>query len=281
MNYLNRLILHNLNMDYKKDNLSYENQTNATLNSIMNSFIDKFKKYFNSCVFILEYTDDILGVITYNILKNIQGIYPFKLQVKGKYKKTKRFINKKDFHFSIKTYFKNKIYINCFNPISYVINKSEYFNDFSNSYSLIEKFTPEQLYIISNFFVINDKKLINKNILELYSLYRICNRKSNVINSQSDIYQKYCHSFPDIKIYNLKGNDDDFKIFDEILNIEKDNLIFYNCPESAIDIVKTNINYYINSRNAVTDNFNINIDENEINQLKREREILLLKEDYI
>lgn len=278
MNYLNRLILHNLNMDYKKDNLSYENQTNATLNSIMNSFIDKFKKYFNSCVFILEYTDDILGVITYNILKNIQGIYPFKLQVKGKYKKTKRFINKKDFHFSIKTYFKNKIYINCFNPISYVINKSEYFNDFSNSYSLIEKFTPEQIYIISNFFFINDKELINESIWVLYSLYRICNRKHNVCTRQHEICHKYCHSFPDIKVYNLQGNENDFKIFDEILRVEKDNLIFYNCPESAVDTIKCNINCYINSRNAATDGFNINIDENEINQLKIERENLLLGE---
>ena len=83
-----RLIVYNMNLDYQKE-FNYEEQTNRTLNTIMNNFVHNYKNMFNTHTFILEYQDDVFGIITYNILKNIQGIYNFDLKVFGKVKKTK------------------------------------------------------------------------------------------------------------------------------------------------------------------------------------------------
>ena len=97
MNFKQRMILHNLNLDYNTHMVNYEKQTDRTLNMIMNKFVEKYRDIFNTYNFILEYQDNIFGVLTYYILKNIQGVYPFNLRVYGKIKKTKHlFYNKKD-----------------------------------------------------------------------------------------------------------------------------------------------------------------------------------------
>ena len=47
MNFKQRMILHNLNLDYNTHMVNYEKQTDRTLNMIMNKFVEKYRDIFN------------------------------------------------------------------------------------------------------------------------------------------------------------------------------------------------------------------------------------------
>ena len=69
MNFKQRMILHNLNLDYNTHMISYEKQTDRTLNMIMNKFVEKYKDIFDTHNFILEYQDNILVFLHIIFLK--------------------------------------------------------------------------------------------------------------------------------------------------------------------------------------------------------------------
>lgn len=46
MNFKQRMILHNLNLDYNTHMVNYEKQTDRTLNMIMNKFVEKYRDIF-------------------------------------------------------------------------------------------------------------------------------------------------------------------------------------------------------------------------------------------
>lgn len=274
-----RLIAYNMNLDYQKE-FNYEEQTNRTLNTIMNNFVHNYKNMFNTHTFILEYQDDVFGIITYNILKNIQGIYNFDLKVFGKVKKTKNlFYNNKDIITKRKLkQFDNIIKINCFNPLYYVDFSGKDFNDLSNSISLIDRFTPQQLEYLCKFFNLNDIK--NKEILQpllkmdFFTLNTLYVNFNNFTDSKV-LKEKYTMNIPKFQVYNLTGTEEDFSIFDLILKQEKESIYFYYCPEDKEQFVINNLNYFINSRNAAIKGYNLNIPKDELKKLKNEWEGLL------
>lgn len=274
-----RLIAYNMNLDYQKE-FNYEEQTNRTLNTIMNNFVHNYKNMFNTHTFILEYQDDVFGIITYNILKNIQGIYNFDLKVFGKVKKTKNlFYNNKDIITKRKLkQFDNIIKINCFNPLYYVDFSGKDFNDLSNSISLINRFTPQQLEYLCKFFNLNDIK--NKEILQpllkmdFFTLNTLYVNFNNFTDSKV-LKEKYTMNIPKFQVYNLTGTEEDFSIFDLILKQEKESIYFYYCPEDKEQFVINNLNYFINSRNAAIKGYNLNIPKDELKKLKNEWEGLL------
>jgi len=276
-NFEHRLLKHNLNLDYDK-NINYEFQTDRTLNSIMNNFIEKNKENFQNKIFILEYQDNIFGILTYYILKNIQGVYPFKLKVCGKIKKTKKlFYNKKDIikKWRIK-HKKNLIFINCFNPLYYVKFSKEDFNDLSNSISIINKFTPEQFSFLIKFFNLNKEKY--RDILEPV-LYGI---EDEIFSFYKKNYkEKYLFAAkPSIKIWHLKGTEEDFSLYDEILKTEDKTINLYACPKENEDFLICNLNSYINSRNSIIKRYNLNLSEEEIIKLLKEKEEYYAKNFY-
>ena len=274
-----RLIAYNMNLDYQKE-FNYEEQTNRTLNTIVNNFVHNYKNMFNTHTFILEYQDDVFGIITYNILKNIQGIYNFDLKVFGKVKKTKNlFYNNKDIITKRKLkQFDNIIKINCFNPLYYVDFSGKDFNDLSNSISLIDRFTPQQLEYLCKFFNLNDIK--NKEILQpllkmdFFTLNTLYVNFNNFTDSKA-LKEKYTMNIPKFQVYNLTGTEEDFSIFDLILKQEKESIYFYYCPEDKEQFVINNLNYFINSRNAAIKGYNLNIPKDELKKLKNEWEGLL------
>ena len=274
-----RLIVYNMNLDYQKE-FNYEEQTNRTLNTIMNNFVHNYKNMFNTHTFILEYQDDVFGIITYNILKNIQGIYNFDLKVFGKVKKTKNlFYNNKDIITKRKLkQFDNIIKINCFNPLYYVDFSGKDFNDLSNSISLIDSFTPQQLKYLCKFFNLNDIK--NKEILQpllkmdFFTLNTLYVNFNNFTDSKV-LKEKYIINIPKFQVYNLTGTEEDFPIFDLILKQEKESIYFYYCPEDKEQFVINNLNHFINSRNAAIKGYNLNIPKDELKKLKNEWEGLL------
>jgi hypothetical protein len=270
-----RLIVHNLNLDYQKE-FNYERQTSKTLNIIMNNFIHDYKEKFDTHTFLLEYNDDICSIISYYILKNIQGIYDFNLKVFGRIKNTKKlFYNNKDIIKKRKLkYIDNIIKINSFNPLYYVDFTEKDFNDLSNSISLINRFTIKQLKYICKFFNLNtiqNKKIIypllDKDSLFLHTLYNCLRFTNNKI-----IKDKYCIKVKKFKVYELTGTEEDFPIFDSILEDEQDSLCFYYCPKEKEEFIKNNLNHFINSRNAAISGYNLNIPKDELNNLKKEWE---------
>lgn len=272
-----RLLKHNLNLDYEQ-NINYETQTDRTLNLIMNTFVKNNKDYFDKNIFVLEYKDNVFGILTYYILKNIQGVYHFNLKVCGKIKKTKKlFYNKKDIikKWRIK-HKKNVTFINCFNPLYYVKFPNEVFNDLSNSISIIDKFTPEQFSILCKFFNLNKEKY--REIVEpiwyttedeLYNFYKN-NHKEKYLSAAK----------PAIKVWYLKGTEEDFKVYDEILKTENKTINLYICPEENEEFVINNLNPFINARNAIIKGYNLNLLEIKIVRLLEEKEEYYVKNIY-
>ena len=160
-----KIIYNYLNLDYPNGLISYSDQTNKTICKIMNDFINIYKNDFDFKTFILVSQDDIYSLIAYNILKNIQGMYKFNLKIIGKRKNTKEFIKKNNFinKFKLKKIKQdNIIYISCFNPIYKVKNNKNTFKELraNNCYNIIDKFTPLQFQIISEFYAIKNEKLL-------------------------------------------------------------------------------------------------------------------------
>lgn len=270
MNFEQRMIAHNMNLDYQTIS-DYEHQTDRTLNRIMNKFVADYKDYFDTHTFVLEYQDNIFGVLTYYILKNIQGVYSFDLKVYGKIKKTKKlFYNKKDIikKWKLKR-LTNTIKINCFNPLYYVEFDEKDFNDLSNSISIIKQFTPQQLKYLCKFF----------NIITVYNADVLAPLSNEFINnyfSYGSFYKKkYSNPIPGINKYHLTGTEEDFVTFDCILKEEENTINFYYCPEDKEKWVKDNLNYYINSRNAAQKGINLNLPDEEFEKIIEQREAYL------
>ena len=261
MNHHERLLFHNLNLDYPKE-FDYEAQTNYTLNKVMNEFISEFINSFEDTTFVVNYTDDTFGLITYNILLTIQSCYDIEFYLYGKNKKTKNYINKK---YVIKKrklkHLNNVIYIECFNPLYYVAKHKKYFNDLS-IVSLISKFTPRQFTIMSQFYNIPDDTIYNTNYPQLECF---CNRGQLYLP-----IEEYTNlPLKPIKVYNLSGTEEDFQIFDKILSEEDNYLCFYMCPSDREEFIMENLNPYINSRNAAIRGYNLNIPVGMITEYKK------------
>lgn len=262
-----RIVYHNYNLDYQKfDN--YENQTSWTLNLIMNDFVKLFKDKFKTHTFIVNYTDDIFGILTYHILKNIQGVYNFNFKLYGRNKKTIGYIPRK-FFISLKDKIKTKniVDINCFNSTLYVKNNRFVFNKKVKGYSPLKSFTPEQLIHLCKFYSLfkkeNHRILVDLSGVNL--LNDFCNRKG-IKSNTIKLNKKYF--IPKIKIYELNGDETDFPLYDKILKEEENYIYFYYCPEDKIDFLKVNLNTYIKGRNAAISKWNLNISRKYIESIK-------------
>lgn len=264
----NELFRYGLNLDYPRPDIDYLNQTNTTVSKIMNDFVGQYKNNFKDKKFILFYNDDIYSLIAYQILKNIQGIYPFTLQLYGKRKNTKKLINKKEFltFLSKKSSIKNAIYISCFNPIYKVKNSKISFKELSNPncYCIIDKFTPTQFRILSNFYHINDSKLLRdmttKKFLDFdnFTLYRDV-KNINSISKNSfylgckDFYNETINKITEINLIKFKGNKDDFTLFDKVLKNCDNKIYYYFYDKKSYQFLIENFNPYINSVNVINE----------------------------
>lgn len=166
----------NLNLDYLPLNLSVELQTNNIINDKINSIMRKYSTHFREKIFILEYNDDLISVIAYNILSRISDISDLQFNIFGKAKRTKSYIFKKDKKkfISLRKIRKIKdrcIFVSVLNPIYNVIPQNKNFKNLGASLAidtikLMENFTPQEMFEAQKFYgigYINDG-LYYKNI---------------------------------------------------------------------------------------------------------------------
>lgn len=280
MQYLQYKLFHNMNLEYYKyDNKFEENETNIIFNKITNNFIEKYKDYFNKD-FILYYTDDILGLISYYLLSTISQVseFTFKIYCKTKIKETLKYINKKHIIKKLKIKdSRNVIYLSTFNPLYYVINETKDYNFLNSNNSIIANLTPKQLKNISEYYNIKDEKLLlifNNNSVN--NFINFCDgeegKLTELYNSLGYLYE---NKNPKILVYNLSGEESDFSIFDEIRENSNNSIIFYNYSEELHGVIQYNLNPFIEARNAPRLGFNVNITSEIIDELKAQREIIL------
>lgn len=256
-NTYNLSIYNKMNLDYNRHIISYEDQTNKTINKIMNNFINKYKNDFDKKQFILLYNDDIFSLIAYYILKNIQGLYNFNLKIKGKRQNTKKHINRKLFVNKFKRY-KDVIYISCDNPLYKVKNKGVSFNKlkYNDSYKIIDRFTPDQFVIISKFYSINDLELLSE-----FSKDYFIEFQRAIIDIDFTKYFDYFDTKEKILfLVKLEGNENDFKIFDKIINIDKPIIFCYN--KEKYNFLNENLNPFIRNSNIIRQDINTIPEEN-------------------
>ena len=152
----------NLNLDYLPLNMSVEFQTNALINEKINSIIREYGTRFRDTMFILEYNDDLVSCIAYNILSRISDISDFNFCIFGKAKRTKSYIFKKDKKkfISLRKIRKIKdrcVFISVLNPIYNVIPQNKGFKNLGaslaiESIKLMENFTPQELFEAQKFY---------------------------------------------------------------------------------------------------------------------------------
>lgn len=265
-----KIIYNYLNLDYPNGLISYSDQTNKTICKIMNDFINIYKNDFNFKTFILVSQDDIYSLIAYNILKNIQGMYKFNLKIIGKRKNTKEFIKKNNFinKFKLKKIKQdNIIYISCFNPIYKVKNNKNTFKELraNNYYNIIDKFTPLQFQIISEFYAIKNEKLLQEFKQNYFLDFKWFTLHDGTFENNAGIdifnneyfYDIIKNKFNQINTYIIKlnGNENDFILFDSL--IKTDGIFLYFFDNKNIDFLKENLNFYISPKNAIK-NYNSN-----------------------
>lgn len=264
----NKLIFNALNLDYPRANQNYINQTNTTISTIMNDFIKQYYNNFKDTYFILLYNDDIYSLIAYQILKNIQGIYPFKLKILGKRKNTKIETNKKDFlnYFQLNKIKKeNIIYISCFNPIYKVKNSILPFKELRNNcYNIIEKFTPIQFKIMTNFYAIKNNKLLSEFNNGFFEQFCDFSNSKGFFQKCTLIFTNpyFDNIIKDIKtldLIQLQGNEEDFLIFDQIVKTSNNHICFYYYDINNKEFLMNNLNSYINPANIICNNNSNNI----------------------
>ena len=264
---------------YKYEDKFKENETNIIFNKITNDFIEKYKDYFNKD-FILYYTDDIIGLISYYLLSTISQIseFTFKIYCKEKIKKTLKYIDKK--HIIKKLKIKdnqNIVYLSAFNPLYYVINETKDYNILNSNNSIIANLTPKQLKNISEYYNIKDENLLS--IFSNNSVNNFINFCNGEEGKLTELYNSigylYENKNPKILVYNLSGDESDFSIFDEIRENSHNSIIFYNYSEELHDVIQYNLNPFIDARNAPRLGFHVNIPSEMIDKLKSQRETIL------
>lgn len=259
----------NLDLDYKDDLMSIESQTNNLINKVMTNFIESYKDL-NVRNVVVYYNDDLLSLIAYKIILNVREVCPFKfnLWIKGKKKKTKKYLPKEAY--GVKTFlnFKKKIlkesntiYISPLNILYKIINE-KYYNKISELnnrdkvfYPLI-KFTPQEIETTADFYQINesilpDKKTKNYSNIEknISDLKRLCNGQYYIEDFSSD-YSK------DICLVKLENDiEKDNKTLNEVE--QTDNIVYY-FGDSPI-LYDYNFRYYIKNKTNLPIYNNLNV----------------------
>lgn len=153
-----KLILYDLNLKYPIENWTVEGQTNWLINKKMNAFEFQYKNS-SERIFIIDYKDDLLSLICYKMLKNIQAICQFKFQIYilGKTFNTKKYLgkDKKISHLRTNILQKKKqcVVVQPVNPLYNVIDNRKRFKNFlCPTWKPLIDFTPEQIQTSQIFY---------------------------------------------------------------------------------------------------------------------------------
>lgn len=285
----NLLLFNKMDLKYPIDPNS-EIEANQIISEIYNNFIQQYTMFLNSHTFVLNYQDDIFGILSYRLFKSLQGFlnFDFKIVCDCKIKKTAHLINKKDIVSKRKLKKIPIIEFSCFNPLYYVETEYFSFKNLSKERSLIKDLTPATLRIMLKFNNLCDAKngflydYLEEGFAKRFE--KNCTRKwlFALDNIPYPLYKTIYFDFkiPEIKVYALEGSETDFVLFDQIIAADnKNDIIFYHCPsEKGIEFIKANLNPYLSYKNKIVDDFNLNIDKEKIDKLIEERNQMIKEE---
>lgn len=255
-----KIQMFNMGLEYPIKNFNLETYTNYLINQKMNEFVKEFEQDSNK-IFVLDYKDDLLSLICYRILKNLQTVSPFKFQLVlyGKSKNTKKDIQKekKICIFRLNKLLKNKntIIIQPFNPLYQVAKTGISFKEFDcKIWRPLEKFTPDQIKQTQIFYHLGyypkDKIQIDQNpIIQQFS--RFCNGEKSLIDfSEKEYYNK-------IALIKLTGkNEEDHIILNQVEDF--DGLIFYFYNEEYPQLLDSEFALFLKNKANVPGFSNVN-----------------------
>lgn len=221
-----------LDLDYPIKNMSLETQTNLLVNKVMNDFVKLYEKE-NIKNVIIDFKDDLLSVICYRLIKNIQTVSPFKfnIYIRGKRNNSKDYLSKEDKRIFAIKYNKmieqdDTVLITPFNPLYQVVNSRKRFNKIGlNIFAPLKSFTPMEIEQIQIFYHIGyfkkDSIKLNSKIVKDFS--SLCRGEKEYI-PKIDFFGKYYYN--DIIVVKLCGdNTIDEPLLNKIEGVSE--LVFY------------------------------------------------------
>ena len=224
----------------------------------MNDFVKQYEKDLDKKFVILEFQNDTISLIAYNILKNLQSIFHFSLLIYGKKKilkkyfksqKTKRkekFIFKRTMNKLMKN---NKgILVTVRHPIYKVANSNKTFNNFIPSYNIMERFTIEEIKKAIEFYNIptTETEFNSQNIIDLDNL---CQGKLTNIEQLASYFSI---EVPNITIVKLTGEQEtDNELLNDIA--DSNDLVFYHLEKKIDDypILKSEFQFYLKNKGNI------------------------------
>ena len=260
-----KLLHYSFPYDYWQNGIGKENQVNQLINYLINKFIVDYEKNYKGKFIILEFQNDVLSLITYNFLKNIQSVYDIPLLIVGKHQLLKKYLkslkknqNKKkekfisDFKAKRLLEKEQAILISCYNPIYQVENTSKNFNKFKNTFNLVERITPEEISIIKGFYSLDNFDEINWDLFKQFN--KFCNGEE--IFGIEDFNLFYPQEIFVIKM--TGDNEIDNQNVNEAVDTE--GLIFYDCEKDYHEypILISEYQYYLKKKTNIPGYWNIN-----------------------
>lgn len=266
----NKIAHYNLNLDYKNSH-DIETQTNFLINNIMNDFVEILRtKDLNKIKFVYEYNDDLLSLIGYHILLNIQSIVPeFNFKLYGKKKRTRKFLVKKQkfcSSFELKRKKDDIFLISSFNPIYKVINQKYSYNKIvSLKYNLLTSFTPLEIETAQLFYhigYIKNDLLCKKFIKEREDFSAWIDKPTNEINE--NILNFYGYDYPSKII--LAWFDEDVNNNISIMQDLQDEtgLVFYYFNQKPEILFDETYSWLVKNKTNIPNEAFLNINEYDI-----------------
>lgn len=270
----NQLIhLYNMNLEYAIPNFNLEQHTNYLINQQMNYFVKEFEQDQNK-LFVLDYKDDLLSVICYRIIKNLQEVSPFKFNIAicGKRTNTKKLLvkgEKRITNWGLERKIKKNqvVIISPFNPLYEVANTGIKFNNFNCTiWKPLSRFIPEQIKTAQVFYNIGylpkDKIQIDRNA-DIMEFNSFCNRTQNFLEIPNNLkYNK------DITLVKLTGDN----VIDQDLlsQVEDfDGLVFYFYTCDYCPMLSSDYNIYVKNKANMPFDSNTNIDHIPLELIRR------------
>lgn len=261
-----KIDLFNMNLNYPLPyfKISAEEYTNWLINQQMNYFNNNFTQDADK-TFILDYKDDLISIICYRMLKNLQATcsFNFEIFINGKIKKTKSQMSKgykKISNWKMSKLLKSNscIIIQGSNLLYNVVFNTGIFKEFPcKVWRPFEHFTPEQIEIAQIFYHIGYIKgdAIQFTDERIKEFKKYCNRQ---ITSYAMHYSYYYKK--DIALIQLTcDNDVDMETLNKVEDF--DGLIFYFLPENVSDpsssLLSSEFGLFVKNKANIPDQYNI------------------------
>ena len=257
-----KIMMFDLNLEYQGNWPSVDAQTNWLINRRMNEFEYLFANALER-IFILDYKDDLLSLICYRMLKNLQSICKFDFQIflTGKARHTKKYVKKEKriSSFKLARLVKNNqcVIVQPVNPLYNVMGLKQNYKDFPcKLWTPIAMFTPEQLKTAQIFYHIGylkkDKVQLDSKEIEAFNSFLTGENNEWC----KDYTFKYTHN---IGIVKLTGKvEEDSGLLSNVEDYDGLVFYFYEGEEEPLILRQSEFSLYVKNKANIPTDDNIN-----------------------